>query len=259
MDLGTFGEDGGRRERKKRVAPDKPQQTSPEKRQVPDPGAVPVEIVCEKFGVGVRFQFGANRVRHDLLQTRVTGWSNGLGWNVEARMHMNTDRNDRTKVTCPSAEFLKAICHECVLSDWCSNWYLTDRHGRTIPCSADAARQDYIDYLSVPFAIREDTPEPEEPMPEPEFTCDDVRRDLKKVMKVPLLPRRLRRIASEMRGLARYHRYLNGAIQRETEAELAREARHQGIARAFQRETASIVTAFLGADDNCEITCDRHH
>ena len=52
---------------------------------------------------------------------------------------------------------------------------------------------------------------------------------------------------------------LNGAIQRETEAELAREAQQRGIARAFQRETASIVTAFLGAYDNCESTCDRHH
>jgi hypothetical protein len=73
MDLGTFGEDGGRRERKKRVAPDKPQQTSPEKRQVPDPGAVPVEIVCEKFGVGVRFQFRSES-REARLAANESNW-----------------------------------------------------------------------------------------------------------------------------------------------------------------------------------------
>ena len=149
MDLGTFGEDGGRE--RKRVAADRPQrwQNSPDKRQVTDPGRVPVKIVCEKFGVGARWQFGANRLRDDLSGVRVPGWSNGLGWNVEAKMYMNADRHDRTKVACPSPEFLKALCHECEASNWCSNWYLTDRHGKTIPCSTDAARHDYIDYLSV--------------------------------------------------------------------------------------------------------------
>ena len=114
--------------------------------------------------------------------------------------------------------------HECEASNWCSHWYLTDRHGKTIPCSADPARHDYFDYLSVEFDTREDTPEPEE-RPEPEFTCDDVRRDLKKIMKVPRLHGRIKKIAIDIRRLARHH-------------------------RAIQRETKAIVTTFLGAYNN---------
>ena len=194
MDLCGFGEDRGR-EGRKRVAPDKPQhwQThTPEKKPVPDPGSVQVEVVCQRHAVGVRFQFGANRLRHDVMQVKVPGWTNGLGWCVETKMYMNCDRNDSTKVTCPSPDFLKLLCHACEESSWCSHWFLSDRQGKNIPCSSDPARDDYIDYLSVPFQIREDTPEPISPLFEPEFNCDDVRRDLKKIMKVPRLQYDLR-------------------------------------------------------------------
>ena len=95
-----------------------------------------VEIVCEKHGVGAKWQFGANHLREDLFRVKVPGWSNGLGWNVEAKMYMNADRHDRTKVTCPSLEFLKLLCHACEESAWCSHFYLTDRHGKSIPCNA---------------------------------------------------------------------------------------------------------------------------
>ena len=53
MDLGTFGEDGGR-ERRQEKRHWTGQQTSPNKRQVVDPGRVQVKIVCEKCEVGVR-------------------------------------------------------------------------------------------------------------------------------------------------------------------------------------------------------------
>ena len=127
-----------------------------------------------------------------------------VAWNVEAKMYMNADRNDRKKITCPSLEFLKLLCHACESSAWCSHFYLTDRHGKSIPCSTDPARHDYIDYLGVEFDTRADTPEPEA-TPEPEFTCDDVRRDLKKIMKVPRLYERIGKVAIEMRRLARHH------------------------------------------------------
>ena len=107
-----------------------------------------------------------------------------------------------------------------------------------MPCSVDPARHNYIDYLGVEFDTQANTPEPEA-TPEPEFTCDDVRRDLKRIMKVPRLQGRLGRIAIEMRRLAQYHRAIDGAIQRGTEAKLAREAQHR-------RAIEAIVTDFLG-------------
>ena len=91
----------------------------------------------------------------------------------------------------PSLEFLKLLCHACEDSAWCSHFYLTDRHGKSISCSAAPGRPDYIENLEVEFDTRPDTPEPKA-TPEPEFTCNDVRRDIRKVMKVP------RKIASRV-------------------------------------------------------------
>ena len=84
MDLGDFGQDGGRK-RKTSMFVDayKLRLSSSEKKQVVDPGRVQVEIVCERYGVGVKYQFGANKLKEDLNRVRVPGWSNGLGWNVE--------------------------------------------------------------------------------------------------------------------------------------------------------------------------------
>ena len=73
MDLGDFGQDSGRN-RDNTTSP----QCSPQKKQVVDPGRVQVEIVCERYGVGAKWQFGANKLRDDLNRVRVPGWSNGL-------------------------------------------------------------------------------------------------------------------------------------------------------------------------------------
>ena len=218
MNLGDFGQDGGR---KRFVDKTIKQLSSPNKKQVVDPGRVQVEIVCERYGVGAKCQFGANKLRDDLNRVRVPGWSNGLGWNVEGKMYMNAYRHDRTKITCPSLEFLKLLCHACENSAWCSHFYLTDRHGKSIPCNATPGHPNYIEDLDVEFDTRPDTPEPEV-TPEPEFTCDDVRRDIRKILKVP---RRIGKIASEMRVLSRKH-------------------------RAMMTETEAIVTTFLGAYGN---------
>ena len=87
MDLGTFREDGGR-ERRQEKRHWTGQQSSPNKRQAVDPGRVQVEIVCEKYGVGAKWQFSANHLREDLCRVKVPGWSNGLGWNVESKMYI---------------------------------------------------------------------------------------------------------------------------------------------------------------------------
>ena len=66
-------------------------------------------------------------------------------------MYMNADRHDRTKITCPSLEFLKLLCHACENSAWCSHFYLTDRHGKSIPCNATPGHPNYIEDLDVEF------------------------------------------------------------------------------------------------------------
>ena len=139
-------------------------QCSPRKRKVVDPGRVQVEIVCGRYAVGVKCVFGANKLRDDLLIVRVPGWSNGLNWNVAAKMYMNADRHDRQKPTCPSLGFLKLLCHACEQSEWCSHWYLMSRTGQSIPCGAHS-----IDNLQVDF---DETPGLEKE--EAEFTCDDL-------------------------------------------------------------------------------------
>ena len=170
MDLGDFGRTGGRK-RKDTSSP----QCSPQKRQVVDPGRVQVEIVCDRYAVGAKWVFRANKLRDDLLIVRVLGWSNRLNWNVAAKMCMNADRHNRRKLMCPSLEFLKLLCHACEQSEWCSHWYLTSRTGQSIPCGANT-----IDDLQVDF---DETPELEKE--EAEFTCDDVRTDMRAIMKVP--------------------------------------------------------------------------
>ena len=206
MDLGDFGRDGGRKRKNTTLNTTSPLPSplpSPQKRQVVDPGTVQVEIVCDRFAVGAKWQFGANRLRDDLQRVRVPGWSNGLGWNVEAKMYMNADRHDRTKITCPSLEFLKLLCHACEDSQWCSHYYLTSRNGQSIPCSADS-----IDDLEVDF---DEPPEPELDRAEVEFTCDDVRRDTRAIMKVP---RSSSSRARDMRALARSHRAMMDEMMR---------------------------------------------
>ena len=137
-------------------------------------------------------------------------------------MYMNANRHDRTKITCPSLEFLKLLCHACENSAWCSHFYLTDRHGKSIPCNAIPGNPNYIDDLDVEF---DTPPEPELDKPEVQFTCDDVRRDIRKIMKVARLRGRIGKIASEMRVL---------------DIETMR----------AMTETEAIVTTFLGAYGN---------
>ena len=162
----------------------------------------------------------ANKLRDDLQRVRVLGWSNGLNWNIEAKMHMNADRNDRKKLTCPSLEFLKLLCHACENSEWCSHYYLTSRNGQSIPCGADS-----IDDLEVDF---DEPQEPELDRAEVEFTCDDARQDTRAIMKVPrrcvevvnMLCHDVDKLrvesarARDMRALARSHRAMYNEVMR---------------------------------------------
>jgi hypothetical protein len=181
---------------------------------VVDPGAVQVEIVCDRFAVGAKSIYGANKLRGDLQRVRV---NSGV---VKAKMYMNADRNDRKKLTCPSLEFLKLLCHACENSDWCSHYYLTNRNGQSIPCSADL-----IEDLEVEF---DEPPELELDRPEVEFTCDDVRRDTRAIMGVPRRPIEMinmlchdelyvpmpRVSARDSRALARSHRAMMDEMMR---------------------------------------------
>ena len=38
-------------------------------------------------------QFGAEKLKADLMQVRVPGYSNGLVWNVRSKSYMNAERN----------------------------------------------------------------------------------------------------------------------------------------------------------------------
>ena len=158
MDLGDFG-----RTRKRNAGSSSSPQWSPQKKQVVDPGRVQVEIKCDRYAVAARWQFGADKLKHDLLRVRVPGWSNGLNWNVAAKMYMNADRNDRQKLTCPSLEFLKLLCHACEQSEWCSHWYLTNRTGQSIPCGAHSIDDLQVDFDETPELEKEDS----------EYNCDE--------------------------------------------------------------------------------------
>ena len=52
------------------------------KKHVPDPRRVQVEIKCDRYAVGARWQFGAERLKGDLVGAKVPGYSTGLVWNV---------------------------------------------------------------------------------------------------------------------------------------------------------------------------------
>ena len=68
---------------------------------------------------------------------------------------------------------MKALCHACNESQWCTRWYLTGKDGRTTPCSSTT-----IDDLDIAF---DDLP----PLRSAEQSnLDDVRDDLRQVMKV---------------------------------------------------------------------------
>ena len=114
MDLGDFG--------RKRSAggssssPGGKQGGSPYKKQVPDPGRVQVEIKCDRFCVGARWQFGAERLKADLVGAKVAGYSTGLVWNVPRGQWINAERNSEPpaiELTCPSQEFLRVLCKAC--------------------------------------------------------------------------------------------------------------------------------------------------
>ena len=64
-----------------------------------DPGRVQVEIVCDRYAVGAKWLFGANKLRDDLLIVSVPGWSNGLNWNVAAKVYMHERRQERQTET----------------------------------------------------------------------------------------------------------------------------------------------------------------
>ena len=116
-----------------------------------DPGTVQVEIKCDRYAVSARWQFGADKLKNDLLKVRVPGWSNGLVWNVASRSYMNAERNSvpsAMKLTPPSQELLKELRRACEASDWCSHWYITSRTGQSIPCSVQN-----IDSLQVGFEV----------------------------------------------------------------------------------------------------------
>ena len=110
------------------------------------------------------------------MQVRVPGYSNGLVWNVPSKSYMNAERNSEPsamQLTCPSPDFLKELYRACEASDWCSHWYVTGRNGQSIPCSAQN-----IDTLQVDFDL------PGNPREEAESNCDDLREDVRAVMKV---------------------------------------------------------------------------
>ena len=111
---------------------------SPTKKTVTDPGRVQVELKCCRYSVEAK-QYGAERMKADLLRATVPGFTAGLVWNIVQKKWINQQRDSVTpniQPTCPSLELLKVLCHACKESHWCTRWYLTGRDGRTIPCSA---------------------------------------------------------------------------------------------------------------------------
>ena len=173
MDLGDFG-----RNFKRGAGSSSSPQGSLFKKQVADPGAVQVEIKCDRYAVSARWQFGAERLKTDLLRVRVPGWSNGLMWNVASRSYMNAERNSvpsAMKLTCPSPKFLKELRRACEASDWYTHWYITSRTGQSSPCSVQG-----IDSLQVDFKFEVPDMEREEA----ESNCDDVRAEVRADMKV---------------------------------------------------------------------------
>ena len=149
---------------------------SPFKKHVPDPGRTQVKIKGDRYAVAAKWQFGAEKLKGDLMNVRVSGYSNGLVWNVPRLSYMNAERHSEPPVmqlTCPSRDFLGALCRACEASQWCSHWFITGKNGESIPCSA----QD-IDTLQVDFDL------PANPREEAESNCDDLREDARAVMKV---------------------------------------------------------------------------
>ena len=65
------------------------------------------------------------------------------------------------------------LCNACQASQWCSHWFITGKNGQTIPCSAED-----METLEVEFDP------PALPREEGDSNCDDVRQDVRGVMKV---------------------------------------------------------------------------
>ena len=83
---------------------------SPYKKQVPVPGHMQVEIKCDRFCVGARWQFGAERLKANFVSAKVAGFSDGLVWNIAQKKWINAERNSEPpaiELTCPSQESLR--------------------------------------------------------------------------------------------------------------------------------------------------------
>ena len=103
------------------------------KRPVKDPGAVQVEFKCCRSSVEAKWPFGAEKMKADLLAATVPGFTHGLVWNAVQKTWLNQDRDSvppAIELTCPSLDLLKALCHACKESAWCSHWYITGKDGR---------------------------------------------------------------------------------------------------------------------------------
>ena len=114
---------------------------------------VQVEIQCCQHSVEAKWQFGAEKLKAALLAATVPGYSRGLAWNVVQKKYMNQDRESvppDITLTCPSLDFLRALCQACHESQWCSHWYITGRDGRTIPCSSTTIGSLDVDFDDPP-------------------------------------------------------------------------------------------------------------
>ena len=88
---------------------------------------------------------------------------------------MNAERNfvlSATKLTCPSGDFLNELCRACKARDWCSHWHITSKTRPSFLCSAQTIGTLQVDF-DVPDIERE----------EAESNCDDLRADVRAVMK----------------------------------------------------------------------------
>ena len=77
------------------------------------------------------------------------------------------------ELTYPPLKLLHELCRACEASQYCSHWFITVRDGKTIPCHASG-----IEHMNVPFDI------PPEPRTTEDSNANDLRGDIRKLMKV---------------------------------------------------------------------------
>ena len=82
---------------------------SPNKKLVTDPGRVRVELKCCRHSVEAKRQFGADRMKANLLRATVLEFTAGLVWNV-AQKDMDEPRK---RLTRPSLDLVKALRSAC--------------------------------------------------------------------------------------------------------------------------------------------------